>query len=410
MNKRVVITGIGVLTALGRGMPAIEEALREGKSGIGTITSFDSSRHKTNIGAEVKNSLIDEDFSSCKRCYLDRASRLVLTACQDAFTSASLSPDAARCIEAPVILGTTLGGMLSAQEYHRDLLLCRNEGRRTALLSDYLSCNQAAHVADRFGLIGEALVQHNACASGLSAIGCAFWRIRSGEASIAVAGGYDVMSEFTHAGFSSLQLVSSDKCRPFDNNRNGLVLGEGVGILMLEELKYALDRKVRIFAEVIGYGQSSDAYHITKPDPKAWGAYNAIMMALKSAATSPTEIDYVNAHGTGTRANDHMEAKALYLALGKHGANVPVSSTKPMTGHLLGGAGAVEMIISIAAINNSIIPENLNYNTPDPECRLNISSCRSKNAQIKTVLSNSFGFGGSNGAIILRKTEKNKYF
>jgi 3-oxoacyl-[acyl-carrier-protein] synthase II len=211
------------------------------------------------------------------------------------------------------------------------------------------------------------------------------------------------MSDFTHAGFSSLELVTSGKCQPFDKNRNGLVLGEGAGILVLEEMDQALRRRANILAEIIGYGQSSDAYHITKPDPEALGASRAITMAISDAKILPEEIDYVNAHGTGTIANDSMEAKALHLALGKHGVKVPVSSTKPMTGHLLGAAGSVEVIFSIIAINNSIIPENLNYETPDLECELNIVTGGSRNAELKIVLSNSFGFGGSNSAMLIKR-------
>lgn len=402
MKKRVVITGIGLLTPLGRGIPLNEEALRNGRSGIGYIKSFDTSKYKSCLGAEIDNSLIKEDFSE----YVDRASKLLLAACRDAVKSAALSIDENSGLEAQIILGTTLGGMLSGQEYHRNLLLERNVKKHSAILRDSLACHQAPYIANRLNLIGEALVFNNACASGLSAIGCAFNRIRSGIITTAIAGGYDTMSDFTHAGFSSLELVTSEKCRPFDKNRSGLVLGEGAGILILEEMNQALRREVNIFAEIIGYGQTSDAYHITKPDPEAQGASCAITMAINDSGISPEEIDYVNAHGTGTLANDAMEAKALHLALGEYGKKVPVSSTKPLTGHLLGGAGSVEAIFSIIAINNDIIPENLNYETPDPECKLNIINGRSKSAEVTTVLSNSFGFGGSNSAMLLKRFDK----
>jgi 3-oxoacyl-[acyl-carrier-protein] synthase II len=296
--------------------------------------------------------------------------------------------------------------MLSGQEYHRNLLLNKDKEKRSAVLRDSLACHQAPYIANRLNLIGEALVVNNACASGLSAIGCAFSRIRSGGAAIAIAGGYDTMSDFTHAGFSSLELVTSEKCRPFDKNRNGLVLGEGAGILVLEEMDQALKRGVDIFAEIIGYGQSSDAYHITKPDPDARGASRAITMAMDDAGILPEEIDYVNAHGTGTIANDSMEAKALHLSLRKYSSRVPVSSTKPLTGHLLGAAGSVETILSIIAINSNMIPENLNYRTPDPECNLNIVTGGSKNCKLNVVLSNSFGFGGANSVILIKRFNK----
>jgi 3-oxoacyl-[acyl-carrier-protein] synthase II len=397
MKKRVVVTGIGLLTPLGRGVLCNTEALKNGKTGISHIKSFDTSRHKSSLGAEVDNSLIDKDFSE----YADRASMLLLASCRDAIKSAALEINEKKGLEAQIILGTTLGGMLSGQEYHRNLL--RGKENKAIVLRDSLACHQAPYIANKLNLIGEALVVNNACASGLNAIGCAFNRIRSGNATIAIAGGYDTMSDFTHAGFSSLELVTSGKCQPFDKNRSGLVLGEGAGILILEEMDQALRRKANILAEIIGYGQSSDAYHITKPDPEALGASRAITMAINDAKILPGGIDYVNAHGTGTIANDSMESKALHLALGEHGVNVPVSSTKPMTGHLLGAAGSVEVIFSIIAINNSMIPENLNYETPDSECKLNIVTGGIKNCKLNTVLSNSFGFGGSNSAMLIKR-------
>lgn len=399
MKKRVVITGIGLLTPLGRGILSNEEALKKGKTGIGYIKSFDTSKYKSSLGAEVDSSLIDKDFYE----YADRSSKLLLTSCRDALKSAALAINEEKGFETQIILGTTLGGMLSGQKYHRNLLLGKDKEKRATVLRDSLACHQAPYIANRLNLIGEALVVNNACASGLNAIGCAFNRIRSGNATVVIAGGYDAMSDFTHAGFSSLELVTSGKCQPFDKNRNGLVLGEGAGILILEEIDQALRRKANILAEIIGYGQSSDAYHITKPDPEAQGPSRAITTAINDAEISPEEIDYVNAHGTGTIANDLMETKALHLALGKHGVKVPVSSTKPMTGHLLGAAGAVEVIFSIIAINNRIIPENLNYKTPDPECKLNIVTGASKNCELNIVLSNSFGFGGSNSAILIKR-------
>ena len=397
MEKRVVVTGVGIITALGRGLAITKAALEKGKSGIANIESFDTSLHKTSLGAEAKGILSNNNFNG------DRASILVLQACKDAFEMASLSSSEDCPLHAPVILGTTLGGMLSGQQYHRDLILNKNRLKRTALLKDYFSCNQARHVLEEFGLIGEPLILHNACASGLSAIGCASYRIKSGTSNVVVAGGYDVFSDFTHAGFNSLQLIAPKLCRPFDRNRSGLILGEGAGILIVEELNFAMERGVKILAEITGYGQSSDAYHITKPDPTAKGAAGAIKMAINKAEINPTDIDYINAHGTGTILNDAMETKALHLSLGVHAAKIPLSSVKPMIGHTLGASGALEAIISIISINDSFAPENLNYKTPDSNCKLNIISGKPRNMKIKTVLSNSFGFGGSNCALVLEK-------
>ena len=407
MAKRVVITGIGILTALGRGIAKTEYALKAGKSEISKITSFATDGYNCDVGGEVRGDLIDRDFSKNKGHTLDRASYLVLTACKDALSSASLDATGGEAQDISMFLGTTLGGMLSGQNFHRDYLLKRNKEKRSLLLNDYLA-NQSIHIAREFDFTGEALILNNACASGLNAIGLAFRRLRSGQMPLAIAGGYDVMSDFTYAGFSSLQLVTQEKCRPFDKNRTGLTLGEGAGIVILEEMDHALNRNAHIYAEVIGFGQSTDAYHITKPDPEAKGACSAIVSAIKDAGISTSEIDYINAHGTGTLANDPMEAKAINMALGDYGRRVPVSSTKPMTGHTLGAAGAIDVIISIVAMKNNFLPVNLNYENPDPNCELNIVSKQSKSAEMKVVLSNSFGFGGSNGVILLRKLENDR--
>ena len=402
MVKSVVITGVGILTALGRGISDTACALKAGKSGISKITSFATDKYNADTGGEIEEYLIDRDLSGNA---LDRASYLVFTACKDALSGAFFNAADKRSQDISVFLGTTLGGMLSGQNFHRDYLLKRNKEKRRLPLSDYLT-NQGIHISRAFNSIGETLILNNACASGLNAIGLAFRRLRSGQASLAIAGGYDVMSDFTHAGFSSLQLVTREKCRPFDKNRSGLILGEGAGIIVLEEMGHALKRNAHIYAEIIGFGQSTDAYHITKPDPEAKGACKAITSAIKDAGISAGEIDYINAHGTATSANDPMETMAINAALGGYGRKIPVSSTKPMTGHTLGAAGAVDLIISTIAINNNLLPVNLNYENPDPKCELNIISGQSKNAEIKVALSNSFGFGGSNGAALLRKFEK----
>jgi 3-oxoacyl-[acyl-carrier-protein] synthase II len=302
---------------------------------------------------------------------------------------------------APLIMGTTLGGMLAGQRYHRAILLQEDMRKYAPLLGDSL-CRQPYHVASILGIIGDAMVLNNACASGLSAIGCAYRRVRLGKSVIAIAGGYDEMSDFTHAGFNSLQLITSDKCRPFDRNRSGLILGEGAGVVVVEELEHAIKRQATIYAEIIGYGQTSDAYHITKPDPEALGAARAIRGAIEEALIAPEAIDYVNAHGTGTPSNDAAEAKALYLSLGEYAQKIPISSTKPFTGHLLGAAGATEAIFSVISLQKNMIPENLNFETPDPECDLNIVTGGSKKQNLNVVLSNSFGFGGSNSAMLLR--------
>jgi 3-oxoacyl-[acyl-carrier-protein] synthase II len=404
MKKRVVVTGMGIVTSLGAGVDVTALALEKSRPVIGMIKSFDASRHKTNQGGEVDLNLLECDAAESKQFILDRSSRLLLRACKEALESAMLIGPEKRPIKASLIMGTTLGGMLAGQRFHRALLLQEDTRKYAPLLGDAL-CRQPFHVASILGIVGDTMVINNACASGLSAIGCAYERVRSGKATLAIAGGYDEMSDFTYAGFNVLQLVTSGKYRPFDKNRSGLILGEGAGAVVVEELEHAIKRRAVICAEIIGYGQASDAYHITKPDPEARGAARAIRGAIEEALIVPEAIDYVNAHGTGTPSNDTMEAKALYLALGEYAQKVPVSSTNPFTGHLLGAAGATEAIISIISLQKGMIPENLNYETPDPECKLNIVTGSSKRQDLKVVLSNSFGFGGSNSAILLKKFE-----
>ncbi len=405
MKKRVVITGMGIVTSLGAGVNITASALQKSNSAIGTIASFDPSKHKTSQGGEVDSKILKCALDQSPQFLLDRSSKLLLCACREALQSAKLVASEKQYIEAPLIMGTTLGGMLAGQRFHRAVLLREDTRKYAPLLGDALCC-QPFHVASILGIVGDTMVLNNACASGLSAIGCAYERVRFGKVTLAIAGGYDEMSDFTHAGFNALQLITSDKCRPFDKNRSGLILGEGAGVVVIEELDHAIKRRAEIYAEIIGYGQTSDAYHITKPDPEAQGAARAIRGAIEDALIMSDAIDYVNAHGTGTFSNDIMEAKALYLALGEYAQKVPVSSTKPFTGHLLGAAGATEAIFSIISLQKKIIPENLNFETPDPECKLNIVTGSSKKRDLKVVLTNSFGFGGSNSAMLLKKFER----
>jgi 3-oxoacyl-[acyl-carrier-protein] synthase II len=283
--------------------------------------------------------------------------------------------------------------------FHKEVLVKGLNRARLSLLSDYMAHNQAINLLREFKLRGDFRMFSNACASGTNAIGQAFRSLQSGHYDVAICGGFDTMSEFTFAGFNSLMAVSPSLCRPFDMNRDGLVLGEGAGILVLEELKHAEKRGVSIIGEVKGYGETSDGYHMTSPAPDGKGAAAAIIKALKDAGLK--SVDYINAHGTGTKLNDSMESMAISVAFGKRSSEIPVSSIKPMIGHLLGAAGAVEAIVSLFAINDNMLPPNINFETPDPDCPLNIVAAADLKCDISTVLSNSFGFGGSNASIIL---------
>ncbi len=367
-------------------------------SSIREIKSFDSSRYRGIYGGEAIE-FNSTSIVNLRKTRLDRASLFLIHTVREALTDAKII-NSVKGNSVLISLGTTLGGMLSGQLFHTDVIKNGLDRARVSLVSDYLAHYQPTNLFREFELNGDSMLFSNACASGTNAIGYSYNCLRSGEFNVAICGGYDTMSEFTFAGFNSLMAVSPTLCRPFDRNRDGLVLGEGAGILILEELNNAIDRGAVILAEVIGYGESADAYHMTSPDPSGKQSSTAINNALKIAGYP--EIDYINAHGTGTKLNDIMETSALRRSFGDSAKTIPVSSIKPMIGHLLGGAGAVEAIVSILAIQNNILPANLNYDSPDPECGLNIVR-ETANSNVSTVLSNSFGFGGVNASLIFRE-------
>jgi len=398
LNRRVVVTGMGILTACGTGTEENWSAMASGSSSIKEIESFDASRYRGKYGGEIRG-FVPPAVERLKKVRLDRASLILIQAVRQALLQAGVVESIQR-EDVLVSLGTTLGGMLSGQAFHTEVIRRGISRARVSLISDYLAHYQPVNIIREFGLKGDTVSFSNACASGANAVGYGYRRIRGGEYSTALCGGYDTMSEFTFAGFNALLAVSPGLCRPFDKNRDGLVLGEGAGVLVLEELQHALDRGAEIYAEIAGYGESADAYHVTSPDPSGKQAANAIQNALKDARNP--DIDYINAHGTGTVLNDVMEAAAIRRSFGESTGDIPVSSIKPMIGHILGGAGAVEAILSIMAIRNKRLPPNLNYEVPDDACGLQVVK-ESVSWNIKTVLSNSFGFGGANASLILKE-------
>ncbi|RJQ51668.1 MAG: beta-ketoacyl-[acyl-carrier-protein] synthase family protein [Nitrospiraceae bacterium] len=398
MNRRVVITGIGISTAHGTGKDINWERTQAGVSGIKNITSFDASGYMAGQGGEIKG-FKKTFFNNLRDKRLDRATHLLVHTAREALLESGIV-DIIKDKPALLSLGTTLGGMLSGELFHRETIAKGLNRARLSLLNDYLAYNQAVNLMREFNFAGDFMIFSNACASGSNAIGHALNSIRSGCCDIAVCGGYDTMCEFTFAGFNSLMALSPSLCRPFDRNRDGLALGEGAGILVLEEAGHAIGRGAKILGEAAGYGEASDAYHMTAPEPSGRSAALAITRAWNDAG-KPV-IDYINAHGTGTKYNDTMETNAIVSALGERAGDIPVSSTKSMVGHILGGAGAVEAVISLLAIRHKTVPPTLNYENPDPGCGLNIVK-QAVGHNIKTVLSNSFGFGGSNAAVILKE-------
>jgi 3-oxoacyl-[acyl-carrier-protein] synthase II len=289
--------------------------------------------------------------------------------------------------------------MLSGQAFHRQVIEQGLDNADLSCLTDYLAHKQAVHLCQEYKLTGDYFIFSDACVSAASAIGYAFNSIREGSFDAALCGGYDVMSEFTFAGFNSLSAVTPTLCRPFDKQRDGMVLGEGAALLVLEEYECALKRSAPIIGEIAGYGESSDAFHMTSPEPSGHSAARAITNALEDCGSS--DIDYINAHGTGTQYNDAMEAHAIIKALGEQGKTTPISSLKPLFGHTLGAAAAVEAVISVLVIKHNKIPPNINYHTPDSDCDMNVITS-STECTVNTVLSNSFGFGGSNAALIIK--------
>ncbi len=385
MKKRVVVTGLGVITSNAQNASEFLSALKQGKSGISIVQSFDTSKLRVQIGGEIKG--LEPPLAK-----MDRVSQLALIAAQEALKDANL-----RDKKAGVVFGTLSGGALTFEK----LLL---EGESDPYLVSKLSSNSPAQwIAQIFKLKGSLATLSNACAAGTVALGYALDQIRYGKMDLVLAGGSETFNLTTFAGFHALRSLDPVACRPFDRERQGLVIGEGAGFLLLESLEHAKERGAKIYAEVLGYGLSSDAYHETAPDPTGDGAARAMEGALLDAGLQPEEVTYINAHGTGTLQNDMMETLAIKKVFNEYAYKISVSSVKSMIGHLMGAAGAVEGVASVLALKHSFIPPTINYKVPDPECDLDYVPNQSREQKVKVVLSNNFGFGGSNASIAFKK-------
>lgn len=408
-RERVVITGLGTINALAKNTGDFSRSLQKGICGIGPVTLFDTKDYRTHNGAEVKDFLpryiIPPQFS-VKR--MSRADLMAFAATIEALTDARLFPlpDAVR-EETGVALGVGSGGKLEAEDFYRDYLKKSGRNVHFSHLAGVCPASSADHITAHFGLMGPKTTFMTACSSGATAIGFARDVIERQAADIMIAGGVEPLCRTTYASFNVLQAVDPDYCKPFDRNRQGLSLGEASAIVILESLTHAKERGVRIYGEVLGYGVTCDAYHMTSPDVEASGAARAIAGALADAGISPDAVDYINAHGTATPANDAMEVKALKDIFGKNMRRIPVSSTKSMTGHTLGASGALEAIVSILAIQHDFLPPTIHHNNPDSECEFDFVSTGMRRARLNVVLSNSFAFGGNNTSVIFgRYTEK----
>ncbi len=409
-KRRVVITGIGMITPLGIGVENSWKGLLAGRSGIRTITQFDASGFATRIAGEVEG-FAPEDYIEAKEIKkMDRFIHLALATSQMAMDDSGLKIAENNAERAGVIVGSGMGGLYAIEHYH-SVLLEKGPRRISPFFIPMLIVNLAAgQISIRFGAKGPNSAVTTACATGSHAIGDAFRIIQRGDADVMIAGGTEsVITPLGIGGFNAMKALSTRNdepekaSRPFDLNRDGFIMGEGAGIVIMETLEGAMERGARIYAEVAGYGMTADAYHITAPSPSGEGAARCMKIALKDAGVDPSEVNYINAHGTSTKYGDEIETIAVKTVFGAHASKVLVSSTKSMTGHLLGAAGGVEAVITTLSIQNDIVPPTINLDTPDPECDLDYVPGHARETTVNYALSNSFGFGGTNACLLFKK-------
>lgn len=408
--KRVVITGLGAITPIGIGKDNFWNSLLEGKSGIGYITRFDTENHDVKIGAEVKD-FDPQDFLDKKEAKrMDRMSQFAVAGTKLALEDGQINLDDLNRDRIGAIIGSGIGGIDTLES---EVIKYTEKGPRrvSPLFIPMMISNMAAgQVSMNFGLKGASMTITTACASATHAIGESFRMIKYGNMDMVVSGGTEAgITPVSIAGFCSMKALSTNNddpskaCRPFDKERNGFIMAEGAGIVILEELEHALERGAKIYAEIVGYGATSDAFHITQPDPEARGATNAMKLALEEGNANYEDVGYINAHGTSTYFNDKLETLAIKTLFKNHAYNINISSTKSMTGHLLGAAGGIEAIATAMALKEGKIPPTINYENPDEECDLNYTPNKYVERDIKLALSNSLGFGGHNGSILLKK-------
>jgi 3-oxoacyl-[acyl-carrier-protein] synthase II len=413
-RRRVVVTGLGLITPLGIGVETTWGNLINGKSGIGKITRFDASAFPTQIAGEVKN-FNPEDFIEAKDIKkMDRFIHFAVAAATMALEDSGLKIADNNAERVGVIVGSGIGGLSAIENYH-SVYLEKGPRRITPFFIPMLVINLASgQISIRFGAKGPNSAVSTACATGNHSIGDAYKIIQRGDADAMIAGGTEaVITPLGIGGFNAMKALSTknDKpekaSRPFDIDRDGFVMGEGAGIMILENLQNAMDRGAKIYAEVIGYGMTADAYHITSPSPGGEGAARCMSLALRDGGVEPAEINYINAHGTSTKSGDELEVSAIKTVFEEHAHKVTISSTKSMTGHLLGAAGGVEAVFSVLSILNDIVPPTINLDNVDPECsNLDYVPHAARRMQINYTLSNSFGFGGTNACLVLNKFDK----
>ncbi len=399
--RRVVITGLGVVSPVGTGKDVFWSALLSGKSGIGPVTAFDSSTYAAHIGAEVRDFDPACHVTKQRPEKMGRASQLAIAAARLAFADSGVDLGTIPRRRIGVSMGTTSGEPLFVEEYNDKLKAGGEEAIPPHCFSRYPCHVMPAHVAIEFDLHGPSIMIPTACAAGNYAIGYGYDLIRTGRTDLMIAGGADAFSRIPYLGFARLGAIAPERCQPFDKNRKGMVPGEGAGMLVLEPLDSALARNAKIYAEVLGYGVSCDAHHMTAAHPEADGAIRAMSAAMTESGVGIDDIDYLSAHGTGTPTNDRIESLAVRTLFGERAPKVPMSSIKSMLGHTMGAASAIEAIACALALDTGWIPPTINHEEPDPDCGLDIVPNHARHTNPKVVLNNAYAFGGNNASLCL---------
>lgn len=414
MKNRVVITGMGVVAPNGIGLDEYWKALISGKSGIKKITFFDTTEHIVNIAGEIQNLSFENYIDPKEVRRSDRFVCLALIAADMALKDSGLNLEKTDLIRFGVIVGSGIGGIFTMEQQVTTFVQKGPKRISPFFIPMYIINMASGMISMRWALKGPNSAVVTACAAGTNAIGDAFKIIQRGDADIMIAGGTEAaITSAGMAGFANMKALSTRNdepekaSRPFDKKRDGFVMGEGAGILVLESLEHATKRNARIYAEIAGYGMSADAYHITHPAPEGEGAVRSMRLAIKDAGLTPQHIDYINAHGTSTDLNDKFETKAIKTVFAEHAYQIAISSTKSMTGHLLGAAGGIECIATVMTIYSDTIHPTINYEFPDPDCDLDYVPNQSRKKVIRAALSNSFGFGGHNATLLLQKIQNN---
>jgi nodulation protein E len=400
--RRVAITGLGAICALGRTTAEVAESLRQGRPAIGPIESTDVSEIRFQNGAEVRGYCHQPYFDDRRADFIDRFAQFAIIAAREAVAEAGIAWTPELRANTAIVTGSCVGGQTSEDTGFREVYKLGHNRVHPLTIPKTMANAGASHISMEFGITGPAFTIATACSSAAHAIGQAFWMVRNGLADLALAGGSEAPFSFGMLkAWEAMRVVSPETCRPFSKDRKGMVLGEGGAILVLEPLEAALARGARIHGEIAGFGMSADACHITQPSVE--GAARAMRAALRDAAISPEAVGYINAHGTGTVANDVTETAAIRAVFGPHADRLAVSSTKSMHGHALGAAAAIECVATLLALRDGVLPPTANYSQPDPECDLDVIPNRAREAQVEWALSNSFAFGGLNAVLALRK-------